>query len=54
MDIPFEDYIAVARRLWASEEIELDDDLGVSDVSPSDTGAWVRAWVWVDNDDITE
>lgn len=39
--------IEAARTEHASDEIEIDDNAGVSD--PEDgSGYWVQAWVWVD------
>jgi hypothetical protein len=34
-----------AASMYASNEIEIDDDAGTS---PSDYGTWVQAWVWVE------
>lgn len=35
-----------AAKQWCSEELEIDD---AAEVSKSRDGAWVRAWVWVTN-----
>lgn len=42
-------YIAAARQIWATDELEIDDEpvVSVSD----DGGAWVAAWVWVSDED---
>jgi hypothetical protein len=41
-------YIAQARNPYAtSDEIEIDDR---PDVSVAERGAWVAAWVWVDQE----
>jgi hypothetical protein len=41
------DQLAAARGTYGSDEIEIDDDAGISD--PADgTGYWVQAWVWID------
>ena len=36
--------IAQARAMYASDDVEIDDD---AKVSGSDLGAYVQAWVWV-------
>jgi hypothetical protein len=40
----------LARKLWVSDgEIEIDDNAKISEgEEPSDNGAYVQAWVWVD------
>lgn len=46
-------FVAAARRLHTVEgECEIDDDAKVS--ISSDGGAYVQAWVWVDDDDLEE
>jgi hypothetical protein len=49
-----EDYIAAFNTHHANDECELDTgDDGKPAVSQgADPGAWVRAWVWVSNDEI--
>lgn len=45
--------IARARRLYAQgsdDDIEIDDDALVSE---GDGGAWVQAWVWVPNQEVS-
>lgn len=38
-------FVTVARREYATDEIEIDDN---PNISPSDDGGtWVAAWVWV-------
>ena len=45
-------YVAAARRLFHRDgEIEIDDNARVS--RGSDPGAYVQAWVWVANDQVT-
>lgn len=47
-------YRAAAKRLWGDVgSIEIDDDAKVSraDDSDAEPGAYVQAWVWVDDDD---
>jgi len=36
--------IAQARAMYASDDVEIDDD---AKVSSSDLGVYVQAWVWV-------
>jgi hypothetical protein len=36
--------IAVARKHYASEDIEIED---YPDVTEADGGCWVRAWCWI-------
>lgn len=36
--------IKKARAMYASDDVEIDDD---AKVSSSDLGAYVQAWVWV-------
>jgi len=38
-------YIKAARDLWETDELEIDDHPRVS--LGGDAGAWVSAWVWV-------
>jgi hypothetical protein len=44
------DYVAHARQRYATEskDIEIDEK---PEVSIADGGAWVSAWVWVDQED---
>lgn len=47
-------YIETARRIWASmhgDDLEIDDNPKVS--AGDDDGAWVAAWVWVPDDEVT-
>ncbi len=40
---------AAAREAHGSEEVEIDENAGISD--PEDgSGYWVQAWVWVDTE----
>ncbi len=39
-------YRNAANELWAGDRLEIDDDAAVS---VGEGGAWVRAWVWVGN-----
>ncbi len=46
------DYVKAATAIHVSDEIEL--DLGVDSaetIAPSDDGAWVRAWMYVSDDE---
>lgn len=43
-----EEVVTEARRLYASDDIEIDD---VPLVSIGERGAWVSAWVWVPSSD---
>ena len=38
-----------AREQYASDDLEIDDDAKVSE---SSEGAWVQAWVWLDNAEV--
>lgn len=38
--------IEAARDIYASDDIEIDDDALLSN-GPEDSGYWVQAWVWV-------
>lgn len=40
--------IAIAREHYVDEHLAVDDD---AEASASDDGAWIQAWVWVDQDD---
>lgn len=42
------DEIIMARRKYASDTIEIDED---AKVSVADTGVWVQAWVWLPNEE---
>ena len=42
-----EEYIAVARELYATDDVEIDDEPALSHAND---GAWVAAWVWVSNE----
>ena len=44
-----ESAIIAARREYGSNEIEIDDDAGISE---SELGTFVQAWVWVSNVDM--
>ena len=39
--------VAVARRLYGCDDIEIDDDTVISDTRPEGRGVWVRGWLWV-------
>lgn len=46
-----------ARRLYGSDECEIDDDAIVSPAGPRGdelSGNWVQAWVWVCNQQVKE
>jgi hypothetical protein len=50
-------YIEAARRLFEDEITMIDDDAKISEVylsTGADRGAWVQAWVWVDETEIKE
>jgi len=42
-----DDEIRRARGLYGSDEVEVDEN---AQVSRADDGAWVGAWVWLEND----
>jgi len=45
-------FVQAAQKLHHEDGVlEIDDD---AEVSTSDSGAYVRAWVWVDNEDCEE
>ena len=44
-------YRQAADECWGSDEIDIDDDAVVS--AGSDHGAYVAAWVWVDDSDVS-
>ena len=49
---PAEAYRHAAKRLHAAEgEIEFDADAAVS---PSEDGAYVQAWIWVDREALSQ
>lgn len=37
-------FVTVARREYATDDVEIDDN---PKISPSEDGCWVAAWVWV-------
>ena len=41
--------IVLAREIWASENLEIDDGALISE---SDDGVWVAAWVWVPKEEL--
>jgi hypothetical protein len=43
-----DDWIDRARNQFACDDIEIDND---AKVSKSSDGAWVQAWVWLDNEE---
>lgn len=46
------DQIQAARDLYASDEIQIDDDATVSPAPHNPSfGYWVQAWVWVPADE---
>ena len=44
-----EDYIARARGVATTDVLEIDD--GEVQVSRSESGAWVQAWVWIQEEE---
>lgn len=44
-DCSDQELIAYARKLWAHDDLEI-DDFGTK-VSRAEAGAWVSAWVWI-------
>lgn len=42
-------FVKVARNEYVTDEVEIDDE---PELSPSEDGCWVAAWVWVSNEDI--
>lgn len=45
----------LARKLYASDEIAIDDDAVVSNaLSDGARSCWVQAWVWLADDDFNE
>ena len=50
-------YVARARELWQDDDIDIDADPVVSVVDDAENGgvggAWVAAWVWVADEDVT-
>ena len=40
-----EDYIAAARKRYANDEVEVDDNAKI--IRGADAGTWVAAWLWV-------
>jgi hypothetical protein len=42
-------FIEAARNIYQNDDIEVDDDAKLSE---TDDGAWVSAWVWVNDDEI--
>lgn len=47
-------YVARARVMYASDDIEIDDNPMVSEDHPGINGKWVAAWLWVSDDEIEE
>jgi hypothetical protein len=43
-----EQAIAAARDMYASDDVEIDDN---PKLSHADDGVWVAAWVWVSRED---
>ena len=46
-----------ARAIWASDDLEIDDEAAVSKMDANqggDNGFWVAAWVWVPKESIDE
>lgn len=43
--------ISAARRMYQTEEIEIDDNADLS-AAENEEGAWVSAWVWVPYDEV--
>jgi hypothetical protein len=42
-------FIEAARNIYQNDDIEIDDDAKLSE---TDDGAWVSAWVWVNDEEI--
>lgn len=42
--------IETARRIYSSDEVNVDDDAVISEAS-GENGAWVQAWLWVERPD---
>lgn len=40
-------FIEAARKIWADDDVEIDDD---PLTSRAEHGCWVSAWVWVSNE----
>ena len=53
--VPNRAYIKAARTLYENDDVEIDDQvLGrPCALSRSGYGAWVQAWVYVHNEDVT-
>ena len=44
--------IEVARNLYQTDEIEIDDEGVMTSPCKEDRGRWVSAWVWVSDEDM--
>lgn len=44
-------YREQAKHQWQRDELEIDDD---ATVSISENGAWVQAWVWVEDEEVSK
>ncbi len=42
--------ITEARRIWQDDDLEIDEGAAVSRDTETNTGYWVAAWVWIDNE----
>ena len=49
----YDRYVEMARKKYGSDDIEIDEDVSVS-TAEDGSGAWVRAWLWVDEGMINE
>lgn len=47
-------YIDAARATYQNDDIEIDDNAKLSEVSDDPVGAWVQAWVWVNEEELHE
>lgn len=43
------DYIAAAKRLYSTDDVDIDDDARLSEC---DLGTWVQAWVFVNDEEV--
>jgi hypothetical protein len=47
-------FIEIARDNYQNDDIEIDDDAKLSEVDEGgDKGAWVAAWVWVSDGEVS-
>ena len=50
IEIDYHNY--AKNHLQKDGELEFDDELGIALVSLSEGGAYVQAWVWIDESDL--